>query len=151
MGEHISDEFAKSLTPLSEQGLIEIISGSEVFFEWVMQNFRISGTRIDWEKARDVIEEVILDRIVPEDGIAFLRRLIACHRIALTEEVVVLIDGPIDVAIGTSVENLAVLLEEVLCLPDNIYVIPLAGDWCLAFTRSGSMTFGRSPKGASSK
>jgi len=142
----ISDELLSSLAPLIEKDLLEVFEDTELFFELIRQNYPICGSKIDWTMALGVVKEVTSDDYFLRDCLLFVERLIASDEIAQTEEVVLLGDSAMDFSVVTKVGCLAESLKYVLEMPQHTYIVPLTGEWCIAFTMENMMTFGRSPE-----
>ncbi len=118
---------------------IYIEKSNDKYFANLAKIFPVLGSKINWKKVPESIEEdVQSDDFLSQ--IIFFKKI--CEKFNLSEECIVIGDSAIDIAMLMSIDVLNLCLMKIIEIPQHLYVVSKDYSWCFSFTMEGNMAFG---------
>ncbi|HEX4796013.1 MAG TPA: hypothetical protein VH370_19655 [Humisphaera sp.] len=138
--------FLKLLTPDIERGEIRLAPEDEIVRRLAIKYPMVLG-RIDWGKvpgARGLLAgKPVMPLGARLDSLRlFFDRFLSAASLAESDEVIVVGDGILDVAVHFTVRSLRAHFAELLELPQHLYIINASVDWCFNYTFEDDAFFG---------
>jgi hypothetical protein len=149
----LSPEVTRELQRWIETGEVECDRNSSRYFR-VLEQYPIGVNRIDWSAVREprVLDVLPCDRDLTT-GAEHEARLLECRETLLHWFAAAGIAGPLrvvwvgdgcDTALRMNVDTLLQLYPSLFSWPQNHYVLPESGAWCLNYSIEGQLFWGRS-------
>jgi hypothetical protein len=142
-------ELLEQLRPERERGEIEVRELPRSFIETIESRFPFVNSKIDW----DGVPGAIVRRFPPgwstesyaNAADRFVQELIDSRAIGASQVIVVVGEGPVDVALVMAIGVLSRCVRRILDVPQHTYVAPVDGGWCVLLTMEGDLCFGVAP------
>ncbi|MCM8531299.1 MAG: hypothetical protein NE330_09085 [Lentisphaeraceae bacterium] len=123
------------------KGFIQV-KDEEFYISIIEENFPFTGSKIAWSKVTGAVSERFSNKSFSKESINFSIGLLSDNCIGNDEGIVIVGDNLMNNAYQTKVRYLEQVLEEVLDIPQHIYVISENGRWCMVFSLEGYVDFG---------
>jgi hypothetical protein len=124
---------------------IEVQPSSAGYFEALERRFPVRGSKIDWERvpgARVLHVEITASEAYFDQAVAFAKENWIAERLDQEQQVVVVGDSAMEVALKMPLRVLETSLRSILRMPEHNYVLAPDASWCMVFTMEGDMCFG---------
>ena len=133
------DELLLSLTNKIGKNSFIVKESSDEYFMKLASFFPVLGSKINWKKVVDSIEETCSDSYNFIDFFADV-----CKKFNLKGDCIVIGDSAIDCAIIMSIDTLRDCLTSIIEIPQHHYFIADDFSWCISYTMEENMAFGYS-------
>jgi len=137
-----NDEIRRALKAEIDAGRLKEAGSAHDVFEALKNSYPRSGSKIDWKRVPEAIEDYEEDRSRERTRfVEFFDEM--CARFGLNGLVLYVGDGLLDFALAASIAGMRGVLPVLFEIPQHHYFVGPNASWCMCMTMEGDMAFGR--------